>query len=164
MPNPPTNGTEETPNTSQEATDSSENDEQVTNGEVGQEHSKSPAESDTETQETFSKGYVQELRSENAKHRTNAARADALATALVAAYVETTGRLHDASDLPVDDSLFVDGMPNRQKVTEAVEALIERKPHLAKIRPVGDIGQGHQGSESLNADALFGNMLRDAAG
>ena len=113
--------------------------------------------------ETFSREYVEELRRESAKHRTNSKRADDLATALVRSYAETTGLLHDASDLAMTEDLLVEGVPDRLKVKEAVEVLIASKPHLAKIRPVGDIGQGALESSTVSGVAAFGSMLRDAA-
>ena len=110
--------------------------------------------------EGFSREYVEELRRESAKHRQNAKKADELARRLVASYVTATGRLHDARDLAFsDDLLDSDGYPDVAKVSEAVEALIVTRPHLAKIRPVGDVGQGiHESSPS--ALTAFGSFLR----
>lgn len=150
---------ETTPN----GTESSVSGEQAHDGENTLGDDENGSESDTERQETFPASYVRELREENAKHRKSATRADSLATNLVHAYAESTGRLHDASDVVVSDALFVDGMPDREKVAEAVEELIKAKPHLAKIRPTGDVGQGSSGSDSPNATALFGQALREAA-
>lgn len=122
-----------------------------------------PADGRVGQDETFSREYVEELRRESAKHRTNSKRADDLAVALVNAYAEATGLLHDASDLTASDDLLVEGVPDRDKVKEAVGALIESKPHLAKIRPTGDVGQGVHSSSATSALGAFTTMLRDAA-
>ena len=56
--------------------------------------------------------------------------------------ISDDGRLVDASDLPFSDGLLDDdGMPNAEKVREAVEALAANKPQLAAIRPTGDVGR-----------------------
>ncbi len=113
--------------------------------------------------ETFNREYVEKLRKEAAEHRVKSKRADQLASALVTSYADTTGRLHDPSDLPFSDELLdEDGLPDRQKVAHAVEALVTAKPHLAKIRVVGDVGQGVQGQQEV-MPSLAG-MLRRAAG
>jgi hypothetical protein len=44
---------------------------------------------------------------------------------------------------PLDDDLTDDdGLPDVERITEAVKALVARKPHLARRRPTGDVGQG----------------------
>ncbi len=54
-----------------------------------------------------------------------------------------TGKLADATDLPFsDDLLDEDGLVDSEKVQDAVEDLLARKPHLAARRPRGDVGQG----------------------
>lgn len=93
--------------------------------------------------ETFDREYVQKLRDEAAGHRVKAKRSDALAAALVTAQAALTGRLADPTDLPfTDDLLDEDGLVDDEKVRAAVDALLERKPHLAARRPTGDVGQG----------------------
>lgn len=115
--------------------------------------------------ETFSRAYVEELRTESARHRVNAKKADELSRRLVASYVEATGRLHDARDLAFSDDLMgEDGYPDLEKVTSAVEALIKERPHLARIRPVGDVGQGAASEGTSSGVTAFGDMLRSAAG
>lgn len=123
------------------------------------------AEATSEGQEdTFSRSYVEELRAESARHRIGAKRADELARRLVSSYVEATGRLHDPRDLAFSDDLMgEDGFPDPEKVTSAVEALIKDRPHLARIRLVGDVGQGVTNEGASTGLAAFGDMLRSAA-
>ena len=61
-----------------------------------------------EEPETFPREYVQQLRDENAKHRTRAQRADDLAKRLHTSLVAATGRLADPSDLAFDDAHLED--------------------------------------------------------
>jgi hypothetical protein len=109
-----------------------------------------PGETRTEPQATFSADYVKSLREENAKYRLKAKQADNLARVLVTEYARGTGKLVDASDLSYSDELLdVDGNPDAEKVRDAVDALIASKPHLAAIRPIGDVGQGTQHAETM---------------
>ncbi len=97
---------------------------------------------DTEP-ETFDREYVQKLRDEAAGHRVKAKRTDALNARLATAQAALTGKLADPTDLPYDDALLDDdGLVDEDKVRAAVDALIERKPHLAARRPTGNVGQG----------------------
>ena len=75
-------------------------------------------------------GGVQQLRDE----------VERLREQLWTARVEATGRLVDASDLPLDP----DALDDPQAVAAAVDALIDRKPHLARRTARGDIGQHEQ--------------------
>ncbi len=121
------------------------------------------AEGVTGDPETFPRAYVEQLRKENAEARVGAKRSEALSRALVTAYAEQTGRLADASDLPLtDDLLGEDGKPDRDKVLSAVDELLTRKPHLAATRPVGDVGQGVRG-DTTPAVSLA-ELLRAGAG
>lgn len=88
--------------------------------------------------ETFPRSYVERLRSENAKYRQRAQRADELAERLHRELVARTGRLADPADLPYDDTHLDDP----EALTAAVDALLEAKPHLASRKPSGAIGQG----------------------
>lgn len=114
-----------------------------------------------EEEQTFPLSYVQELRQEAAQHRTRAAQADtfrdALRDAVLAA--ESAGVLREP--LPWDDA-YGDpetGLPDREKVSEAVQALAAAKPWLS--RPAGDVGQGFRGTES---DAVsLADLLRVGA-
>ncbi len=97
---------------------------------------------DTEP-ETFDREYVQKLRDEAASHRVKAKRTDALNARLATAQAALTSKLADPTDLPfTDDLLDDDGLVDEDKVRAAVDALIERKPHLAARRPTGNVGQG----------------------
>jgi hypothetical protein len=82
----------------------------------------------------------------------------AFAPRLVHAMAGQTGRLVDPTDLPVtNDLLEDDGMPDSEKINEAIEELLKQKPHLASTRPrVSDIGQGPRpGQQDVNlADIL----------
>ncbi len=80
---------------------------------------------------------------------------------MVTAYAAETGRLHDPTDLPATDDLAGDdGLPDPDKVTAAVEELIKTKPHLARIRPVGNVGQGSTTDASEDGAGAFANLLR----
>lgn len=115
------------------------------------------AESDSEgedEQETFPRAYVDKLRKEAAGHRDRAKRADEFAAALWEARVAASGRLADATDLPMPE----DADPlDTEAVEAAVEDLLARKPHLATRRPSGNIGQG-VGSAPQNVS--LAGMLR----
>ena len=91
-----------------------------------------------EEPETFPRAYVEKLRRESAGYRDKAKRADELGERLQVALVEATGRLADATDLPYAPEYLDDPAA----LTEALEALLKAKPHLASRRPVGDVGQG----------------------
>ena len=99
---------------------------------------------DTQTEgtpenETFSREYVQELRSEAAEYRTRAKSADKYREALWAERVKADGRLVDADDLPMPP----DADPlDETSVSAAVDELIERKPHLKRREATGVVGQG----------------------
>ncbi|MBS45604.1 MAG: hypothetical protein CMH83_21020 [Nocardioides sp.] len=99
--------------------------------------------SGTDQAETFSREYVEKLRSENAEQRTKAKRAEDAETRLrdLAVAAAVRGILTDPTDLGWSDEYAdEDGWPDAEKITAAAEALVERKPHLA--RPSGDVGQG----------------------
>jgi hypothetical protein len=123
----------------------------------------SPISATAETEpETFDRAYVENLRAEAAEHRVKGKRADALAARLVTSLAASTGRLADPSDLPYDAALLDDdGMPDGDKVTEAVEALLAAKPHLASRRPTGDVGQG---ARSEAEGVSLAGLLRAGAG
>jgi hypothetical protein len=93
-----------------------------------------------ETADTFPRKYVEDLRTESAKHRTEAKEArealEPLQQRLLSMLVEKTGRLADPTDLAFDAALLDEGLE------AAIDALLETKPHLASRRVVGDIGQG----------------------
>lgn len=93
--------------------------------------------------DTFPRSYVEQLRQENGKYRQDArdagARADDLAKRLHTALVAATGKLADPTDLPYDEA-HLDG--DALSLTEAIDELLTRKPHLAARRVAGDVGQG----------------------
>lgn len=108
--------------------------------------------------DTFSAEYVQTLRAEAAANRVKAKRADDLMARLVHEIVKGSGLLHDAEDFRYDPETITDeqGLPDPEKVAAQVQALAHAKPHLAKIRPSGNIGQGsEQGSADVNLHALL---------
>ena len=129
----------------------------------GQEGAKA-SETIEDGEETFSRAYVEKLRTENAEHRTKAKRADELAARLMAATVRdaTTGILADPTDLAVSDDLYDDdGFPDSDRITEAAKALVDRKPHLGNRRPAGAVEQGPR-DQPANVD--LAGMLRTLAG
>lgn len=103
--------------------------------------------------DTFPRQYVEDLRAESAKHRTAAKEAQAalapLQERLFGLLVAGTGRLADPTDLPFDPALL-----DEAKMTEAIDALLERKPHLASRTVSGDIGQG--GGQPAEQGLLLG--------
>jgi hypothetical protein len=88
--------------------------------------------------ETFPRSYVEELRQENGKYRQRAQKAETYAQRLHTELVRATGKLADPTDLPFDESHLEDV----DKLTSAIDDLLQRKPHLASRRPTGEIGQG----------------------
>ncbi|MGD7706340.1 hypothetical protein [Microlunatus sp. Y2014] len=93
---------------------------------------------DEDTEETFPREYVEQLRKEAAEARVKAKRADDLAQQLFHSRVASLDRLADPSDLPYDEALLDDSAA----LEAAVDALVATKPHLAARKPRGDIGQG----------------------
>lgn len=118
----------------------------------------SDAETEETEEETFPRSYVEKLREEAAKHRTRAARADELAAALWSARVAATGRLADPTDLAMPEG--VDPL-DADAVTEAVDELLARKPHLASRTPRGEVGSGATGGDSGAVD--IAGLLRARA-
>ncbi|MGK0740740.1 hypothetical protein ACSHWG_02490 [Leucobacter sp. Z1108] len=104
----------------------------------GEDDTSTSAETDDETIETFPRDYVVKLRDENAKYRQRAADRDEVAARLHAALVAATGRLQDPTDLAFDEAHLSDP----EALADALEALLQAKPHLANRRPAGNIGQG----------------------
>ncbi|WP_205635013.1 hypothetical protein [Mycolicibacterium elephantis] len=108
-----------------------------------------------EPPETFPREVVEDLRKENGKYRQRAQQADALAQRLHTELVRATGRLADPTDLPFDE----DHLGDADKMVAAIDELLDRKPHLATRRPVGDIGQGNRGGAPQPVSLL--QILRD---
>ena len=92
--------------------------------------------------EVFPREVVEKLRQENGKYRQRAQQADTLAQRLHLELVRATGRLADPTDLPFD----ADHLEGSDKLSLALDELLERKPHLATRKPAGDIGQGQRGT------------------
>lgn len=104
---------------------------------------------DLEPGDTFPREYVEKLRGEAAGHRTKAKEAEAKVETAVAEAVKPlqerifgllvagTGRLADPTDLPFNPELL-----DEAKLTAAIDSLLAAKPHLAKRKVQGDIGQG----------------------
>lgn len=107
--------------------------------------------------ETFPRDYVVKLRDENAKYRQRAADRDTVAERLHTALVAATGRLQDPSDLPFDN----DHIDAPDKMVEAIDQLLQAKPHLASRKPSGDIGQG--ASVSSDTFSLVGALRTNAS-
>lgn len=91
-----------------------------------------------DTDEMFPRSVVEKLRKENAEARVKAKDRDDLAQRLHVALVAATGRLADPTDLEFDQTHLDDP----DALTAAIDALVDRKPHLASRRPTGSIGQG----------------------
>ena len=106
--------------------------------------------------DTFPREYVENLRQENARYRTEAKTAETLGARLHTELVRATGKLADPTDLPFD----VEHLEDADKLAAAVDALIASKPHLKARRIVGTVGQGESGA--VSSVSLLG-MLRDRA-
>lgn len=100
-----------------------------------------------ETPEVFDKEYVQKLRDENARYRT---RANEVSQRLHTELVRANGRLADPTDLPFDEEHLADP----EKLTAAIDSLIESKPHLKSRQVQGDIAQGKRGENAEEADFM----------
>jgi hypothetical protein len=107
-----------------------------------------------ENAETFPRSYVEKLRKESQGYRERAktaeANLDAVQRELFTARVTATGRLADADDLPYDAELLAD----EDKLTEAIDELLKRKPHLAARKVSGSVGQGVTGSKEESFSLL----------
>ena len=114
-------------------------------------------EADHDDPEVFPREVVEKLRQENGRYRQRAQQADELAKRLHTELVRTTGRLADPTDLPFDE----DHIADPDKLTAALDELLDAKPHLASRRPAGDIGQGNRGAASGNFSLL--DMLKERA-
>lgn len=98
--------------------------------------------------QTYDAAYVKALRDEAAGHRVKAKRSDDLAARLVTSIAAGTGKLADARDLPHGEHLLdADGLPDPDKIGDAIDALIRERPHLASRRPTGHLEQGARPEE-----------------
>lgn len=112
--------------------------------------------------DTFPRAYVERVRGESRRYRERAQaaeqRAGDLAAALWRTRVESLDRLADPDDLPLPD----DADPlDDDALAAAVDALLERKPHLAARRARGDVGQ-HERREDTEAVSLAGLLRANA--
>jgi len=94
--------------------------------------------------ETFPREVVEKLRQENGHYRQRAQAADELAHRLHTELVRATGRLADPSDLDYAE----EHLDDPDTLANAIDELLERKPHLATRKPAGDVGQGPRGAAS----------------
>lgn len=103
--------------------------------------------------ETFDRAYVENLRTESGNYRKRASDAE---QELHVFRVGALGKLADPTDLPYDPAYS-----DPEKLAAAVDALLEKKPHLKARKLAGDVGQhgdgGDAGAFSLSA------MLRENA-
>lgn len=106
-------------------------------------------------EDTFPREYVEKLRDEAARYRQRAGRVDEISERLHRLLVERTGRLADPTDLEFDEAHLDDA----DALDAAIDALLDRKPHLAARTPRGDVGQGKPDNSPVNLGAL----LRQAA-
>jgi hypothetical protein len=97
---------------------------------------------------------------ESIKNRKKAKVADALRAALQAAVCKQASAdvLHEPIEWS-EDFNGENGLPDAEKISEAVATLAESKPWLS--RPRGDVGQGLRGEESDAVD--LAQMLRSGA-
>lgn len=127
-------------------------DEQTTDEQTGE-----PDEVETDDGDTFPADVVRKLRKESAAYRERArtaeARVDELSRALFTARVEATGKLASADDLPFDAAL----LDEPDALDAAVDELIAKRPHYAKRKVAGNIGQGVHGEKSGPVD--FSGLL-----
>lgn len=114
----------------------------------GQNDSAAVSEAPSGDPDVFSREYVSELRDEAKTQRLRARDAeterDRLREHLWVARVDALGVLADPTDLPVD----VDALDDLDAIRAAADALLARKPHLARRRAVGNIGQHDIGESS----------------
>lgn len=135
---------ESTENVDNDVTETTEDTLEVSEGNTEEESSDSSTTQGEETEpdadaDTFPRSYVEKLRKESAEYRTRAQKADALATELWSARVAASGRLADPSDLPMPEGA---DPTDTEAITEAINSLLESKPHMAARVPRGDVGQG----------------------
>lgn len=93
---------------------------------------------------------TKKLRKENATLRerakaaeARAARTDSLAARLHAELVRASGKLADPADFPYNPD--ADLLDDPEAFNQAIDELLEAKPHLRSRTPRGDVGQGNRG-------------------
>lgn len=142
-----------------ESTDADDSQQVLNRSDENPEDDTGVAESSTDETEpdAFPRSYVEELRQENGRYRQRAQKGDQYTQRLHTELVKATGKLADPTDLPFDENHLDDPAA----LADAVEDLLQRKPHLASRRPIGEIGQGASPSASTVDLAA---ILRQRAG
>ena len=108
-----------------------------------------------EQQQSFSRDYVQSLRSESAGYRKRMQRAE---RELFRMKVDATGLIVAADEVPFDAALLDDD----DALTQQVEEIVTAKPYLKRRSATGNIGQHEQRQTDSNGPGLLG-MLRHNA-
>jgi hypothetical protein len=98
--------------------------------------------------ETFPAQVVKDLRKENAKYRTAAKKSDDYARRLHTELVRATGRLADPTDVEFSE----EHLDDPEKLTAAIDSLLEAKPYLKSRKVAGDVAQGKRGNGAAPAD------------
>lgn len=106
-----------------------------------------------QTGDTFDRPYVENLRKESGDWRK---RATAAEQQLHTYRVAELGKLQDPTDLP-----YSSDYDTAEKLEQAVDELLERKPHLRARQVAGDVGQ-HDNGDTGGGFSLTG-MLRQGA-
>lgn len=104
-----------------------------------------------DNEDSFDRAYVEDLRKESAGYRTQLRTVQEQLHTVLA---EQTGRLADPSDLPFDP----EHLDDPAKLTAAIDALIEAKPHL-KRRAFAS-GAAAQGPKSSSGEASLLDIMR----
>ena len=142
-------------------TDDQENIEtSATNDDAGQEEQDNDqAGVEDDKEQTFDLKYVEKLRKEAGDNRVKAKEQEevieGLKRRLFLNEVKGLGKLADPTDLPYDAELVDDP----DKLKEAVDDLLARKPHLGRRVPNGDAGLGVGSEHSSGVDIL--GMMRN---
>lgn len=120
--------------------------------EVSDTASPTPDEQDVQSEETFDRAYVEDLRKESAGYRTQLR---TVQEQLHRLQVEQTGKLADPADLAFDPVHLDDP----DALTAAIDALLEAKPHLKRrALPVGAAAQGPK--NSVTGDVNLVDLMR----
>jgi len=127
--------------------------------------------------QTFDADYVRKLRDEAAGHRTARRELEQRVEQLQAqvdGYRQqdfdrtitelADGRLADPRDLLAhvdrDELTTDDGDPDPERVTAAIDQLLDDRPHLRASRPRGDADGGSRGTPATRSPS-FGDVLRE---
>jgi hypothetical protein len=139
----------------QQADDERQEPEQEAEQEAEQEQEQS------DQQETFPREYVEQLRTKSSRYRHRMkeaeSKADQLSRELFRARVALTGKLADPDDMRYRPSL----MDRDGALEQAVDELVQRKPHLAARRVRGNVGQHDRGTDD-QGESLAAILRRNA--